>query len=83
MPLSNHLKNVTIHFDEIDTKWIPAFEQEKSFSFAGAKLWLKNVLIRLIISNQNVTGELDTEIHCMLLGGLCAFVLDEMSIVER
>ncbi|CAO3694673.1 unnamed protein product [Rhizopus microsporus] len=82
VPLSNHLKNVTIHFDEIDTKWIPIFEQEKSFSFAGAKLWLKDVLIRLIISNQNVTGELDTEIHCMLLGGLCAFVLDEMSTVE-
>lgn len=83
VPISNQLKDITISLEELETEWIPAFKKLQAFSFANIKVWLKDVLIKLVANSPKVTSELETEVHCMLLGALCAFVLDEMFASER
>ncbi|KAG1463089.1 hypothetical protein G6F46_002102 [Rhizopus delemar] len=82
VPISNQLKDITISLEELETEWIPAFKKLQAFSFANIKVWLKDVLIKLVANSPKVTSELETEVHCMLLGALCAFVLDEMFASE-
>lgn len=81
--VSNHLKNVTIQINEMDMSWAKGF-QSNIFSFADIKVWLKNVLIRLVNVGTSVPQhEEDIVAHCMLLGALCALVLDELLSAER
>jgi hypothetical protein len=81
--VSNHLKNVTIEIDELNMSWARGF-QGNTFSFTDIKVWLKNVLIRLVNVGTSIPQhEEDTDAHCMLLGALCALVLDELLSAER
>lgn len=80
--VSNHLKNVTIQINEMDMSWAKGF-QSNIFSFADIKVWLKNVLIRLVNVGTSIPQhEEDIVAHCMLLGALCALVLDELLSAE-
>ncbi|RCI03744.1 Ral GTPase-activating protein subunit alpha-2, partial [Rhizopus stolonifer] len=80
--ISNHLKDVVIDTKDLDLTWIQGIQGE-TFSFTDVKIWLKSILIRLV--NEGTTPpqlEEDTDSHCMLLGALCALVMDEMLSCE-
>jgi hypothetical protein len=63
--------------------WAPGF-QGTSFSFADVKVWLKNVLIRLVNVGTSIPQHEEAiDAHCMLLGALCALVLDELLAAKR
>ncbi|CAO0796344.1 unnamed protein product [Mucor circinelloides] len=81
--ISNHLNNVTIQTDELNMSWVQGFHQGKSFSFADVKVWLKNVFIQLVNVGHVPQLEQDTDAHCMLLGALCALILDELLSCEK
>jgi hypothetical protein len=43
------------------------------------KIWLKDLLIRLVTTGTSMTPTNDdAEVHCMLLGAICAHALDEL-----
>ncbi|CEP09769.1 hypothetical protein [Parasitella parasitica] len=81
--VSNQLRNVTIQIAELDTSWVQGFHQGKSFSFADVKVWLKNVFIQLVNVGHLPRMEQDTDAHCMLLGALCALILDELLSCDK
>lgn len=83
VPITNQLKDITISLEGLDTECIPAYQKLSAFSFIDIKVWIKNVLIKLVENSHKAVGERETEVHCMLLGALCASVLDEMSMSER
>ncbi|KAI7855415.1 hypothetical protein BDC45DRAFT_568310 [Circinella umbellata] len=73
--ISNHLKDIKL---DVSKEWIGEFT-EKQLSFADIKVWLKNLLLRLV--NADTTPEKikqDPDAHCMLLGAICSLALDEM-----
>ncbi|KAG1471230.1 hypothetical protein G6F56_002246 [Rhizopus delemar] len=82
VPITNQLKDITISLEGLDTECIPAYQKLSAFSFIDIKVWIKNVLIKLVENSHKAVGERETEVHCMLLGALCASVLDEMSMSE-
>lgn len=78
VPISNHLTDIKISIEETNIDWISGFN-ERSFAFADIKIWLKNLLLRLV--NADTTKEKlerDTDAHCMLLGAICSLTLDEL-----
>jgi hypothetical protein len=81
--VSNRLKDVTIELvDEME--WISERYQGKVFAFNDIKVWLKNIFIRLVsVGMQVPQTEEDTDIHCMLLGALCALAMDELLASEK
>ncbi|KAI9480932.1 MAG: hypothetical protein EXX96DRAFT_564755 [Benjaminiella poitrasii] len=82
--VSNHLKDVTIQIDEQHKSWIHGLQQGEAFSFSDVKVWLKNVIIRLVNAGTTMpqlNEEVDT--YCMLLGALCALILDELLASEK
>ncbi|KAL9549835.1 hypothetical protein MBANPS3_005021 [Mucor bainieri] len=76
--ISNHLSHVAIQTDQLNMAWVQGFHQDTSFSFADVKVWLKNVFIQLVNVGHVPQLEQDTDSHCMLLGALCALILDEL-----
>ncbi|KAI9252129.1 hypothetical protein BY458DRAFT_359294 [Sporodiniella umbellata] len=82
IPITSQLKDITISLEGLDMGFAPAFQKLDSFSFADIKTWIKNVLIKTIENSHKPVSELETEVHCMLFGTLCASVLDDMSISQ-
>ncbi|KAF7726352.1 Ral GTPase-activating protein subunit alpha-1 [Apophysomyces ossiformis] len=76
--MSNRLSSVEISVEEYNMEWIRGFDGKK-FCFADVKIWLKNLLVRLVnAETPSVKTEEDAETHCMLLGALCSLILDEL-----
>ncbi|CAO3589975.1 unnamed protein product [Absidia cylindrospora] len=75
--ISNHFSDVKIeiktdHGDE-------GKSDDKEFNFADVKIWLKDLLIRLVTTGTSMSpSDDDAEVHCMLLGAICAHALDEL-----
>lgn len=81
--ISNYLRHQTIQIDELDMTWAQGF-QGTSFSFADTKIWLKNVFIRLVNVGTTIPQQEDAvEAHCMIVGALCALVLDELLVARN
>ncbi|KAI8144750.1 hypothetical protein BJV82DRAFT_606134 [Fennellomyces sp. T-0311] len=78
--ISNHFTDIKL---DVSKDWIGDFT-EKELSFVDIKIWLKNLLLRLV--NADTTPEKiesDTDSHCMLLGAICSLTLDEILQCER
>ncbi|KAG0169558.1 Ral GTPase-activating protein subunit alpha-2 [Apophysomyces sp. BC1015] len=76
--MSNRLSSVEISVEEYNMEWIRGFDG-KRFCFADVKIWLKNLLVRLVgAESPSIQTEEDAETHCMLLGALCSLILDEL-----
>ncbi|KAI8367588.1 uncharacterized protein BYT42DRAFT_586812 [Radiomyces spectabilis] len=75
--ISNHLPDVQIPIDEDIKHWMQLKETE--FRFKDIKVWLKDLLMRLV--NADILGtqaEEDTGAHAMLLKALASVALDEL-----
>ncbi|KAI8093558.1 uncharacterized protein BX664DRAFT_295379 [Halteromyces radiatus] len=76
------LTSISNHFSDVKIEIKPdsnTTSEEKEFNFADVKIWLKDLLIRLVTTgtSTSLTDE-NAEVHCMLLGAICAHALDEL-----
>ncbi|CAO3638558.1 unnamed protein product [Cunninghamella blakesleeana] len=69
---SNHFSDVEINLKDEDGK-------DKAFQFSQIKVWLKDLLIRLVntTSPSSVVNE-STDVRCMIIGAICSLTLDEL-----
>ncbi|KAI8332922.1 hypothetical protein BC941DRAFT_435785 [Chlamydoabsidia padenii] len=75
--ISNHFADVKIEIKTDNNE--DGKSDEKQFNFADIKIWLKDLLIRLVTTGTSMTPTNDdAEVHCMLLGAICAHALDEL-----
>ncbi|KAI9484408.1 hypothetical protein BDB00DRAFT_148787 [Zychaea mexicana] len=78
--ISNHLADIKL---DVSKEWIGQFSEEE-LSFTDIKVWLKNLLLRLVNADTSPEKiEQNTDAHCMLLGAISGLALDEILQSER
>ncbi|CAO3607595.1 unnamed protein product [Cunninghamella echinulata] len=73
------LTSTSNHFSDVQIKLKAEDNKDKIFQFSEIKVWLKNLLVRLVnaCSPSSHINE-STDVQCMLLGALCSLTLDEL-----